>query len=296
MCHTCGRDRLPRLACPLRSDGPGGGDLLPWPVRHTAPHAQTVGKQARTITRQQRLARTAAERRRAKRNRILAHGGGLVIVGLLVAIVVAVANAVGGGPSRAGGEAPATLVTPANTTAAGAIVIGNPTAPVKVEVYLDYMCPFCGLFDRANDEELNRLLAEGAMRLELHVISFLDRASSGTRYSTRAANAVATVADRAPDKVPAFNRALFAQQPHEGSTGLSDAQIANLARGAGVPQDVIDAFPDRTFEPWISKVTEEALASGVNSTPTVKVNGVVFKGDLLTAGPLTEAINAAKGS
>ena len=252
-----------------------------------------MGKQSRIIGRQQRLARAAAQRRRAKRNRILAYGGGLVIVGLIVAIVVAVVNAMGGGQSSAGGEAPTELVTPANTTAAGAIAIGNPAAPVKVEIYLDYMCPFCGRFDRANDEELNRLLADGTMRLEVHLMSFLDRASGGTRYSTRAANAVATVADRAPDKVLAFNRALFAQQPHEGSQGLSDAQIADLARGAGVPQDVIDAFAGRTFEPWVSKVTEEAFASGVSSTPTVKINGVVFKGDLQTEGPLTAAITAA---
>lgn len=260
----------------------------------TLPHTlRGVGKQARTITRRQRLARAAAQRRRAKRNRILGYGGGLVIIGLLVAIVVSVVNAVGGGPSTAGREAPITLVTPANTTSSGAIAVGNAAAPVKVEVYLDYMCPFCGRFDRANAEELNRLLIDGTMRLELHLMSFLDKASSGTRYSTRAANAMATVADKAPDKVLAFNRALFARQPHEGSEGLADNQIADLARSAGVPQDVIDAFAARTFEPWIGKVTEAAFASGVNSTPTVKVNGVVFKGDLLTAGPLTEAINAA---
>ena len=255
-----------------------------------------MGKQSRIIGRQQRLARAAAQRRRAKRNRILAYGGGLVIVGLIVAIVVAVVNAMGGGQSSAGGEAPTKLVTPANTTAAGAIAIGNPAAPVKVEIYLDYMCPFCGRFDRANDEELNRLIADGTMRLEVHLMSFLDRASSGTRYSTRAANAVATVADRAPDKVMAFNQSLFAQQPHEGSRGLTDAHIADIARGVGVPRDAIDAFASRTFESWIAQVTETAFAAGVNSTPTVKVNGVVFKGDLLTAGPLTEAIiSAAKG-
>jgi protein-disulfide isomerase len=248
-----------------------------------------VGKQSRTISRQHRLAVAAAQQRRAKRNRLLGYGGGLVIAGLLVAIVVAVVNAVGG-PSA---DAPKKLVTPANTTAAGAITVGNPAAPVKVEIYLDYMCPFCGRFERANAEQLDRLLADGTIRLEVYPLSFLDKASSGARYSTRAANAVATVSDRAPDKVVAFNQALFAHQPQEGSHGLTDGQIADLARGAGVPQDVLDAFAARTFEPWIAQVTEKAFAGGISSTPTVKVNGVVFKGDLLTAGPLTEAINAA---
>jgi protein-disulfide isomerase len=251
-----------------------------------------VGKQARIIGRQQRLAAAAVHRRRARRNRMLAYGGGLVIVGLLVAIIVSVVNAVGG-TSSATGDAPTKLVTPANTTAAGAITLGNPAAPVKVEIYLDYMCPFCGRFERANAVEIDRLLADGTIRLELYPLSFLDKASSETRYSTRTANAIATVADRTPDKVLAFNQALFAQQPHEGSMGLTDAQIAGLARGAGIPQDVVDTFAARTFEPWIAQVTEKAFASGITGTPTVKVNGQVFKGDLYTVGPFTQAVTAA---
>jgi protein-disulfide isomerase len=253
-----------------------------------------VGKQARNTHRQQRLARAAAARRRAKRNRVLAAGGGLVVVGLLVAIVVSLINAAGG-TSRVDGNAPTTLVTPAGATAAGAIRIGNPAAPVRVEVYLDYMCPYCGRFDRTNADEIHRMIDAGTVRLELYPLSFLDRMSNGTRYSTRAANAVATVADRAPDKVLAFTKALFAQQPQEGSEGRTDDQIANLARGAGVGQDVMDAFADRTYESWIATLTDKAFAGGITGTPTVKIDGTVFKGDLYTVGPLTDAITAAKG-
>jgi protein-disulfide isomerase len=251
-----------------------------------------MGKQARSTARQVRLARAAAARRRAKRNRILAGGGGLIIVGLLVAIVVTVVNAAGGS-SRADAGAPTTLLAPAGATVAGAIPIGDPAAPVKVEVYLDYMCPYCGRFDRANADDIGRLVAAGTVRLEIYPLSFLDKTSNDTRYSTRAANAVATVADRAPATVLAFTQALFAQQPHEGSSGLTDNQIAALARDAGVPPDVISTFAERTFEPWIAKVTDAAFASGITGTPTVKINGAVFKGDLYTAGRLTDAITTA---
>ena len=253
-----------------------------------------MGKQARTTARQQRIAQAAAARRRARRNRIFVASGGLVIVGLLVAIVVTLVNAAGGG-SRVNVDAPTTLVAPAGATAAGAIQVGDPAAPVKLEVYLDYMCPFCGRFDRANADQLNRLVADGTVRLEIYPLSFLDKTSNGTRYSTRAANAAATVADRAPDKLLAFTQALFAQQPHEGSDGLTNDQIANLAHSAGVPQEVINTFVDRTFEPWIAKLTDTAFASGITGTPTLKINGTVFKGDLYTVGPLTDAITAAKG-
>jgi protein-disulfide isomerase len=126
-------------------------------------------------------------------------------------------------------------------------------------------------------------------------MSFLDKTSNGTRYSTRAANATATVADRAPDKVLRFNQALFAEQPREGSDGLTNDQIVKLAGAAGVPHDVTNTFADRTFEPWIAKVTDAAFGSGITGTPTVKINGKVFKGDLYTVGPLTRALMSAGG-
>ena len=252
-----------------------------------------MGTQARTLSRQRREALVAAQRRARSRNRLLAGGGGLIILGLVVAIVVSLVNAAGrdgagGGPTQA-------VVVPAGATAAGALALGQATAPVRLEVFLDYMCPFCGRFDRANSAELERLVADGTVRLELHVLSFLDKASAGTRYSTRAANAVVTVFDRAPDRVLAFNRTLFASQPAEGSSGLTDDQISALARDAGVPPDVVALFGRETFQPWIVQTTEAAFASGITGTPTVRINGEKFDGDLYTKGPLTAAIDAAKG-
>jgi protein-disulfide isomerase len=252
-----------------------------------------VGKQARTQSRQRREARAAAERRAHRRNRLLAGGGALVILGLVVAIVVSLVNAAGRDEPSASPSK--TLVAPAGVTAAGALALGRADAPVRLEVFLDYMCPFCGRFERANSADLERLVADGTVRLELHVLSFLDKTSSGTRYSTRAANAVVTVFDRVPDRVLAFNRALFASQPAEGSTGLTDDQISDLASNAGVPADVIALFGQETFQPWIAKSTEAAFASGITGTPTVRINGQRFEGDLYTAGALSAAINSAKG-
>jgi protein-disulfide isomerase len=234
-----------------------------------------------------------AQQRARRRNRRLAAGGGLVVVGLLIAIVISLVNAAGSDspPQNAGKP----LVAPANSTATGAIPIGDTAAPVTVAIYLDYMCPFCGRFDRANSGELERLVADGTARIDLHILSFLDKASSGTRYSTRTANAIATVADRAPDKVLAFSAALFARQPDEGSAGLPDEVIAEIARSAGVPVDVVDQFSEARFEPWIAKVTQDAFGSGITGTPTIKINDKVFRGDPYVVGPLTQAIVAARG-
>jgi protein-disulfide isomerase len=185
------------------------------------------------------------------------------------------------------------VVPPQHLTSTGAIPVGAATAPVTVSIYFDYMCPACGAFEKANSAELARLVAAGTVRLELHPIAFLDDRSSGTEYSTRSANAFAAVADAAPDRVWAFHTALYGQQPAEGSHGLSDEQIAQVASDAGVPADVAARFTDGTYRPWVASVTRQAFASGVEHTPTLKINGTLFEGNAFVTGPLTQAIESA---
>ena len=254
-----------------------------------------MGTQARTKSREVRQAAAELARKRATQRRRLLAGGGVIIAGLLIAIVVSLVNAAGSANPSDDPPPTGTVVAPANTTPAGAIMIGTTTAPVKLEIFLDYMCPYCGRFERANGGELERLVNDGTVRLEMYPLAFLDRQSAGTKYSSRAANAVATVADRAPDKVLAFSTALFAKQPEEGGPGLTDTEIAKLATDAGVPAGVVDSFHEQRFAPWIATSTDAAFKTGITGTPTVRINGKDFKGDLYTVGPLTNAIKAAQG-
>ncbi|MBO0870888.1 MAG: hypothetical protein J2P15_20230, partial [Micromonosporaceae bacterium] len=97
-------------------------------------------KAARLKAYEKRQAQLLAAHRRRNRIKVVSGAGGLIIVGLVVAIVIAVVNSAtrhdqpAASPSRP-------LVTPANLTATGAISIGQTTAPVTLEIYLDYMCP-----------------------------------------------------------------------------------------------------------------------------------------------------------
>ncbi|WP_203897167.1 DsbA family protein [Virgisporangium aliadipatigenens] len=254
----------------------------------------TTQTRRRTAAREQRrLAAAAAERRRRLHRRLFA-AGAVVIVALVAAVVVAVVRAATGGdaalPRATGG-----LVVPANATAAGAVIVGRADAPVTVAVYLDYLCPYCARFEQANAADLERLTAAGTMRLELHPLAFLDRLSAGTRYSTRSAAALAAVADAAPERVLAFNRALYERQPAEGGPGLTDAAIAAIAVESGVDGAVADRLRDGRFAPWVLAGTDAATAAGVTGTPTVRVDGKAFTGDLYSAGPLARAVEAAAG-
>src|SRR5665647_1489277 len=116
---------------------------------------------------------------------------------------------------------------PQGSTGSGAIPVGpegvagtvDGAAPdaVVVSVYADYMCPYCGQFEQVNGPTLDQLRGDGTIVVEYHPVSILDGASLGTAYSTRAAAAVALVADQAPEAFIAFNTALFATQPAENT-------------------------------------------------------------------------------
>lgn len=250
-----------------------------------------MSKQERLRTQELRRVQHAASVRRSRRRRITRSVGALVIVGLLGAITVAVVQAAG--KERTQSDVTGKVIVPQHLTPTGAIPVGAAGAPVTVEIFFDYMCPACGAFESANAGELDRLVAEGVARVELRPLAFLDEQSSGTEYSTRSANAVAVIADAAPDRVGAFHGAMYARQPAEGTEGLSDQQIADIAADAGVPADVVDQFTDGTYEPWVASVTQEAFDSGLQRTPTVKIDGVVFEGNVYAVGPLTEAIESA---
>lgn len=191
---------------------------------------------------------------------------------------------------------------------------------VVVTVYFDFMCPYCGMFDSANAADLEELASQDGVTVDYRPIAFLDGASKGTSYSTRAANALAVVADKSPEQIQDFITVLFENQPKEGTTGLTDKAIADLAVGIGVPQEVADTFDDtvdgtfevgdnadektgtwRTFAPWISAVTHKVQSErGAKfGTPTVLIDGQDWpaegedKGGLYQQGPLRAAVEAA---
>jgi protein-disulfide isomerase len=252
---------------------------------------RTTPPTGREALRQRQQAAATADRRMSIAIRS-AWIAGLAVAALLIGVTTwSIVGARSG--NTAGVVAADGLVTPASASDSGAIVIGKPEAKATVTVFLDFMCPYCGQFERANTDALVAAVDNGMVKLEVHPMAFLDYASSGSKYSTRAANAFVTVANNNPDTALAFSKLLFAQQPAENSAGLTDATLAGLASQAGAPADVVASFAKQTYQPWVAKITKQAFDSGITGTPTVRINGQTFTGDLYSAGPLAEAIKAA---
>lgn len=255
------------------------------------------------------------QERAARRQRVVVIS--LLVVGLVVLGGVVWAILRSGQPAPLGEQ-----LEPTVTTERGAVVVdadgvvadpppmttedGAPRATfadgafgedvVVVSVYADYMCPFCGLFEQTRGPVLDELREAGDVVVAYHPITILDRYSQGSEFSTRTASAAFHVAEEAPEAFVAFNALLFANQPAEGSSGLSDDEIAEIAVEAGVPQDVADDLASGSYREWAQEATglaEEDLER--LATPTILVDGEVLAGDWREDGVLEAAIEAARG-
>ena len=248
---------------------------------------------ARAALRQQQQAQAAADKRARTAIRVAWISGLAVIVVMIGVITWAVVSSRGTNTGVVGADG---LTAPATATESGAVAIGDAGAKVTLSVYADFMCPYCGEFERANGDDITAAVDAGTTKLEIHPMAFLDQQSGGTKFSTRAANAFVTVADADPKVALKYYQLLYASQPAEGSAGLTDQQLADLARQAGAPAEVVATFARQTFVPWVQKITQQAFDSGITGTPTVKINGEKFAGDVYTRGPLAQALaQAANG-
>lgn len=264
----------------------------------------------RDAARRKALELRALQEKKAKRSRIIAVSGLVAALAILAVVVVMILNQ-GKTSTPAASLDPKTplagVTAPAGALDNGGIPVGvdgtagttSGAGAVAVAVYYDYMCPVCGDFEKVNAAPLDALMRAGDITVEYHPISILDRLSQGTEFSTRSAQAAAYVADADPAHFLAFHEAMFANQPAENSAGLSDEEIAALAVKAGVSQDDADKIAAKggKFTTWVAAVTAQGTLDGVTGTPTVMINGTKTAADvdLLTAGPLEEAIRAAKG-
>ncbi|MHA7271434.1 DsbA family protein [Arthrobacter sp. HLT1-20] len=165
--------------------------------------------------------------------------------------------------------------------------------PIQTVVYFDFMCPFCGAFEKQFGPQLKSLASEGKITVEYRALGFLDRFSSGTNYSSRAGAAAACVADKSPEKYQAFLDVLFVNQPAENSKGLDNATLKKYATEVGAA-DISSCVDAKTFRPFMANTTGLATNHGVTGTPTVFMDGAQWQSPQTFDDFLAKALAAKK--
>lgn len=230
------------------------------------------------------------KRQRLVRNGIII-GAIVVVLAIIGGIILAVTL------SRRDDEAKGALVAPAGiATDVPYYTLGAPAdsgAPV-VDLYVDFMCPVCGNFHQINGSDLDSMVEKKEVTLQLHTRTFLDSRSSTGDYSTRAANAIACVADEDPALILPLNDLLFENQPGEGTAGLTNAKLTELAKQAGASDDVSSCISSKKYDRWLNEVVEKEAAQKTDGTPAVFINGTAFEA-WNQPGAFAQAVRAAGG-
>jgi len=236
---------------------------------------------------EEKRAAEAAARARAQRRRRTAIGGSVAAVLVVVALVVVYLVQ----SSRTAPSANAAV--PAHVVDGTVIPVGSAKAPVTVDLYEDFQCPNCKAFEAATGTTLAKLVADGTVQARYHGMAFLDT-SANHDYSSRALNAAAVVVDAAgPTGFQKFHDLLYAHQPAEGGSGLTDEQLVEYAVQAGANAGAAAAgVEQRTYGDWVRTATDQASKDGVTGTPTVRVNGKALAD--LSASGLSAAVKAAQ--
>jgi protein-disulfide isomerase len=241
--------------------------------------AATAAKREARRARTERARAEAEERRKkAKRKEQLTRFG---LIGAVLVLVVGGYFLI----SSLGSDKPDTA--PAGASGSYGLVVGDADAPKSIVIYEDFLCPFCGQLEQTVGDQLDSAVEAGDVNVEYRPLPFLERISD---YSPESANAFAVVLDESgPDVAKKFHDLLYDNQPSESGPFPDEDQLVTWAVEAGAEEDAVrPGIEDMTFEGWVEAAGDAASKAGVNSTPTVLVDGEKVEGK--TMAEIAEAM------
>jgi protein-disulfide isomerase len=212
-------------------------------------------------------------------------GLGIVLIGALVLL--------GGGQTKADTASLTTPTTPTPLALADGRSLGKADAPVTLEVWTDFQCPICGQYARTVEPLLvSKYVTPGTLRIVHHDAAFQGaKSSSPYDESVEAAAGARCAADQAG--YWPFQDWAFANQSGENQGAFAAPRLTSIASAAGLDVTAWKACLATGDQQAAARAeTSQAVAAGVNATPTMKINGQVIVG-LRSVEELSSLIDAA---
>lgn len=146
-------------------------------------------------------------------------------------------------------------------------IVLNPEITPRIDVYVDYQCPACRVFEMINGGYLNEVIAQKKAKVVFHPMSFIGP------ESILAANSAACAADE--NKFVDMNLALFQNQSDGENTGKwSGDYLVELGKSIGITSNSFETCVNEgKYVKWTSNVAAASAKANVNGTPTIFVNG-----------------------
>jgi len=236
-------------------------------------------------------------------------------IALIGTVLLIALLAIGGGIVIGRGTAPAGSAAPSGDASAAAGVpttipaastgiesdgarLGRADAKVVIDYWADYQCPFCSKFAREVIPQLQSRLADGTVALVHRDFAFIGPESVAASAAVRCA---------APEgKYWQMHDAVYAAQNGENQGAFAADRLKTIAASVGLDEARWTAcVNDHATLVGILDDTAAGVRAGIESTPTIDVNGNRFLGvpdvakflatiDAAAAGAAPGALPSAK--
>ncbi len=159
---------------------------------------------------------------------------------------------------------------------AGDGIVFNAGHPTKVDVFEDFQCPICKLFEDPIGGYLTSLITEKKAQVTYHPLSFLGNGSKDDE-SIAAANAAYCAVDEG--KFLDFHKALYdVQSQVENSGFLNSENLITIGKKIGITsQTFSDCVTNRSKLVNVVAATASMERYGVKGTPTTLINGKIWE-------------------
>ncbi len=228
----------------------------------------------------------AARKSNPSNNRTQLIIGGVAVVVIIAIIVVGLVLNRQQTATQAEGYGASTQSV-ATASADGVVTVTRPGSSAKatIDVYEDALCPACAELERQFGQQINQELDNGNLTVNYRMVDFLNPRSHSGDYSSRAAGALLCVAQNSgsqPGVYMSFHSAVFApeNQPAEnGSSDLSNQQLADLAKAAGASDPAVACIAaGQQVQAATAAATTfmadlDQITGGRAGTPTVVMDG-----------------------
>jgi len=151
--------------------------------------------------------------------------------------------------------------------------LGDPEAPVRVDIYEDFQCPACKSYSESTEPLIIADYVEtGKVIYTVRIFPVVENFVANGTESTRAASAAFCAAEQG--RFWDYHDILFANWNGENQGGFADPRLLAFAESLGLDMDAFNACYDaRKYQDQVDSDTAEGEALGVQGTPALFVDG-----------------------
>jgi len=206
------------------------------------------------------------------------------VIGGIVAVIVVVVGLIAASLTSA--KSATTAIASSALNECGGLECGQANAPVTIEVYADFQCPYCARADATLQQLAPTYIDTGKVRLIFRNMPIIGP------ESVLAAQAGECAADQ--NKFWTYANYLYTHQANENSGALSSGNLKEIAVRLGLDANTFNTCLDSgKHSAKVQQELTEGQQRGVQGTPTFFINGQRYEG-ALSYDQLATLIDAAQ--